>query len=172
MFEKLKKNIDKSLVSVSVKSATYLESEKLKAKISNIQEENTAKLTEMGNQLYAVWKENGQIDTAYITEVCKNVQENEAEIAVYEDKIAELAAEKEKILNTGANNAQAEQQVKAGGIMCACGHVNDEGAKFCKICGAKIELPQPKVKKICPHCQAEIEEDAKFCAECGSPVEE
>ena len=172
MFEKLKKNIDKGLVSVSVKSATYLESEKLKAKISNIQKENAAKLTEMGNQLYVSWKESGQVDTEYIAEVCKAVQKNEAEVADYEAKIAELAVEKDKILNTGANNAATEPQIKAGEMMYACGHINDEGAKFCKICGAKIEKLQQKTKKICPHCQAEIEEGAKFCAECGSPVEE
>ena len=36
---KIKESIDKSLVSVSVKSGTYLETEKLKAKVGNVQEE-------------------------------------------------------------------------------------------------------------------------------------
>ena len=92
MFEKLKKNIDKSLVTVSVKSATYLESEKLKAKISNIQEENAAQLQTMGNQLYNAWKETAAFDTNYMVEVCQKVLENENEIAVYQAKIEELAA--------------------------------------------------------------------------------
>ena len=34
---KIKESIDKSLVSVSVKSGTYLETEKLKAKVGNVQ---------------------------------------------------------------------------------------------------------------------------------------
>lgn len=170
MFEKLKKNIDKSLVTVSVKSATYLESEKLKAKISNIQEENAAQLQTMGNQLYNAWKETAAFDTNYMVEVCQKVLENENEIAVYQAKIEELAAEKDKILNTSAGGA-APAEVHAGGIMCSCGRVNEEGAKFCKFCGQKLEQPQPKMKKICANCGAELEEDAKFCAECGNPTE-
>ena len=80
MFEKLKKNIDKGIVSVSVKSSSYLETEKLKAKIDNIKSDSASQLQAMGDQIYQTWKENGTVDQAYIAEVCGKVQENEKEI--------------------------------------------------------------------------------------------
>ena len=52
MFEKLKKNIDKGIVSVSVKSSSYLETEKLKAKIDNIKSDSASQLQAMGDQIY------------------------------------------------------------------------------------------------------------------------
>ena len=41
-----------------------------------------------------------------------------------------------------------------------CQFDNREGAKFCKECGAKLEL-------ACPKCDAFITPDSKFCDECG-----
>ena len=41
-----------------------------------------------------------------------------------------------------------------------CQFENREGAKFCKECGAKLEL-------ACPKCDAFITPDGKFCDECG-----
>ncbi len=41
-----------------------------------------------------------------------------------------------------------------------CQFENREGAKFCKECGAKLEL-------ACPKCDAFITPDSKFCDECG-----
>jgi class 3 adenylate cyclase len=41
-----------------------------------------------------------------------------------------------------------------------CQFENREGARFCKECGAKLEL-------ACPKCDALIAPDSKFCDECG-----
>ncbi|MGD9046171.1 MAG: adenylate/guanylate cyclase domain-containing protein, partial [Desulfobacterales bacterium] len=41
-----------------------------------------------------------------------------------------------------------------------CQFDNREGAKFCKECGAKLEL-------VCPKCDESISPDSKFCDECG-----
>jgi class 3 adenylate cyclase/tetratricopeptide (TPR) repeat protein len=40
---------------------------------------------------------------------------------------------------------------------------NREGAKFCKKCGAKLDL-------ICPKCNALLSPDSLFCDECGSKL--
>jgi class 3 adenylate cyclase/tetratricopeptide (TPR) repeat protein len=44
-----------------------------------------------------------------------------------------------------------------------CQLENREGAKFCKKCGAKLEL-------ICPECSTSITPDCLFCDECGYKV--
>ena len=56
---KIKESIDKSLVSVSVKSGTYLETEKLKAKVGNVQEEIHNLTQELGEATFAQWKNGG-----------------------------------------------------------------------------------------------------------------
>lgn len=47
-----------------------------------------------------------------------------------------------------------------------CNALNDENAKFCSNCGAKLE----KVRK-CPDCGKELDENAKFCSNCGKKIE-
>jgi membrane protease subunit (stomatin/prohibitin family) len=52
----------------------------------------------------------------------------------------------------------------AGGatLACpACGHPNDEDAKFCDDCGAAVS-------KACPTCGAANDGHAKFCDGCGN----
>ena len=44
-----------------------------------------------------------------------------------------------------------------------CRLENREGAKFCKKCGAKLEL-------VCPKCSTLLTPDCLFCDECGSKV--
>ena len=46
-----------------------------------------------------------------------------------------------------------------------CGADLCEGAKFCVVCGAKVEA-EPQ-KRLCPQCGKEVPEDAVFCPTCG-----
>lgn len=41
-----------------------------------------------------------------------------------------------------------------------CKFKNRKGAKFCKNCGAKLEL-------VCPSCGYSCDSDSAFCDECG-----
>ena len=47
----------------------------------------------------------------------------------------------------------------------ACGHQNRETAKFCKMCGQKLELK-------CPSCGHACQPDSHFCDECGHACQE
>jgi len=42
----------------------------------------------------------------------------------------------------------------------SCDYLNREKAKFCKECGARLEL-------VCPKCGNRLDLEAKFCDECG-----
>jgi class 3 adenylate cyclase len=44
-----------------------------------------------------------------------------------------------------------------------CQFENREGARFCKDCGARLEL-------VCPKCKAAYEPNSKFCDECGQDL--
>ena len=62
------------------------------------------------------------------------------------------------------NEMQEKNSVK---IRCLeCNALNDENAKFCSNCGAKLE----KVR-VCPECGKKLEENAKFCSNCGKKIE-
>lgn len=46
-----------------------------------------------------------------------------------------------------------------------CGAELKSGAKFCTVCGEKVE-----VQRACPNCGKPIKEGVKFCRECGAAV--
>ena len=46
-----------------------------------------------------------------------------------------------------------------------CGAELKSGAKFCTVCGEKVEA-----QRTCPNCGKPIKDGAKFCRECGAAV--
>ena len=46
-----------------------------------------------------------------------------------------------------------------------CGAELKSGAKFCTVCGEKVE-----VQRTCPNCGKPVKDGAKFCRECGAAV--
>lgn len=51
-----------------------------------------------------------------------------------------------------------------------CGYENAEGNKFCKNCGAKLEIPQ--TPKFCRNCGKEVTPGHLYCVGCGKPIQE
>ena len=51
-----------------------------------------------------------------------------------------------------------------------CGSEVSPGAKFCRSCGAVIEITP--AKRLCPFCGNEVGETAKFCRNCGRNIGE
>jgi predicted nucleic acid-binding Zn ribbon protein len=54
-----------------------------------------------------------------------------------------------------------------------CGAEIEKGAKFCKVCGAKVddiidvEADEKNPEKHCPNCGKEVKSDRSFCLNCG-----
>lgn len=171
MFEKIKESIDKGIVSVSVKSSTYLEIEKLKTKAGNTAGKMDIAASEMGAAVYGQWKD-GSVNMEYIETVCTHMRELEDEIAGYQAQIGQLEQEKAKIL--GGDGTVAGAAKNCNGIACECGCVNEQGARFCVSCGKLLLKPEEKVQttRICPSCGMEVEAGARFCCGCGKPLEQ
>lgn len=173
MFGKIKESIDKSIVSVSVKSSTYVETEKLKVKAANVAEEIKVQKQELGNRIYEQWKQS-QIDSDYIIRVCKHIAEKENEINQYNFQIEQLTQERAKILRE--SNEVASAVALTGKVECSCGKRNEKGARFCKACGKRLELEediqpiQTSTLEKCPACGADLDEEACFCSECGTII--
>ncbi|MBT9785861.1 zinc-ribbon domain-containing protein [[Clostridium] symbiosum] len=169
MFGKIKESIDKGIVSVSVKSSTYLEIEKLKTKVANVSGKMDMAASEMGAAVYSQWK-NGSVNQEYIENVCRNIQAMEKEIQDYQVEIGRLEQEKTKIL--GGNGP--ETAYTQAGIICGCGCTNEAGARFCIRCGKPLEQTQntEPPERVCPSCGMKAEPEAKFCMGCGKPLGE
>lgn len=162
MLGRIKDSIDKGIVSMSVKSSTYLETEKLKTKVENTTGKIKAASMEMGAAVYEQWKV-GAVKMDYIETMCGHMKEMENEIAGYQAQIDKLEQEKAKILGE-------EENSKAGGCICTCGYRSEPGANFCVHCGKPLPEPgKSSEQKKCPVCGMDAESDARFCIGCGNP---
>jgi membrane protease subunit (stomatin/prohibitin family) len=65
---------------------------------------------------------------------------------------------------------EAMKGSRATGVTCPkCGTVNSSEAKFCNVCGTKMEASSATV--ACVKCSAPLQSGAKFCSECGATQE-
>ena len=165
MLEKLKKSIDRGIVSAGVQSTTFLETGKLRSKIDNLETAINQIKLELGQTVYANWK-IGADNTTYIEEVGKRIRALELEIEGHQAKILELQAEKDRIISGGVATSVGE-------IVCSCGQHNSTGAKFCVGCGKSVEQPtEQAAQKFCTNCGAAVSDGAKFCTNCGAAQNE
>ena len=161
MLEKLKRSIDRGIVSAGVQSTTYLETGKLRSKIENLESIISQVNTELGQTVYANWK-IGADNTAHIEGICKRIRSLEQEIEGFQARINELQQERDQILHGGVSMAET-------GCVCTCGQRNEPDAKFCIGCGKPVEqLTEQSTLKFCTNCGAEVADDARFCTNCGA----
>lgn len=135
MFNRIKDSIDRGIVSVSVKSSTYLGVEKLKTKVENVTIELGNAAAEMGAAVYEQWKA-GAVSMEYVENVCGHMKKLEEEIEEYQRQIQELEKEKQKIL--GGEGQGNVKQTEEQNNVCVCGLRNEAGARFCIQCGKPL----------------------------------
>ncbi len=167
MLEKLKKTIDKSVATVSVKSNEFIEITKLKTQNAMLEKEIDLMKQQLGAAYFNQWNAN-QIESSSLEELCHEIQMKEAMIEANLQKIECMQREKQQILGMPAQNDT---------ILCACGKVNAATAKFCISCGSKLELRSNHVDSESPEmkpciCGNSVKKTAKFCSKCGNKFED
>ncbi|HNQ64843.1 MAG TPA: zinc-ribbon domain-containing protein [Smithella sp.] len=167
LFEKVKLGISKSVAKASVKSKEFLDVTKLKNQISSLQNKKQDALEELGNIAYAMFLKNN-IDTDIIKNKGNEISKIDEQIKNLQNEIVEVQKRAQDSLREDVPSANT----------CACGAVIPEGAKFCGVCGSKVETASmsgehpkdPILESRCKQCQTELEPGAKFCAMCGAKV--
>jgi TolA-binding protein len=88
--------------------------------------------------------------------------ELESQLRTVQASIAEAQAKLDQVQAEAARKRQEEQVAKEQRTCPQCGHLNQEGVKFCQECGAKLGASK------CNSCGATLAPGARFCGECGA----
>ena len=122
--------LNKMVATVGANSKAMMEKAKIKAAISNFEEERLKLVQLLGQKAYDAYKANGVLEMNasmqnFIAEIDKRV----ASIATQHEQLKKV--EEELNLVTGGGQAPAGDVA----FCAACGHANRKEAKFCAGCG-------------------------------------
>jgi hypothetical protein len=132
--KRLKKEINKGITVVSAKSKELVDAAKINNQITELNDQRTSILTEIGQLVYQMsldsgaTREDSSDDGAdrdmQISEKCKMVAELEQQIEVKELELKKL---------------KTDTQESLGKAICeSCGAAMDVNTKFCSNCGARM----------------------------------
>ena len=170
-FDKLKKGLDKSVATVSVKSREVLETTQLRSQVRALQEEKQKALEELGSIAYTLFGQ-GKLEegTERIRVKCEKLAALDQRILEKEEEIRQVHLKAQEALGGGPKEALAT---------CDCGVPIYEGTKFCGGCGKRVEEVlnrngpgTEKTGRACPQCGATLGTDVRFCGVCGFRVGE
>ncbi len=125
-FEKVRREIDKGITTISAKSKEMLETTKLKSQIGTLQEQKRSALEELGNIVYVMFHK-GAFDEERIKLKCEALAGLDKQIEEKDEELQRIHLEAKQTL--GGPNTVAR---------CDCGAEIYEGAKFCRQCGKKL----------------------------------
>ncbi len=127
--DKVVGGINKGVTAVSEGSKTLVEKATINTQLQELDKEKKALMQNLGMLVYNLML-NGEIQIEQCNGMC-------AEIHVCDQKISELSAQLQSLEAPKAAYAQS-----AGGAVCACGAVNQPGARFCSKCGSPLQANQ------------------------------
>jgi len=157
-FEKIAKNIDKGVKTVSSKGKEFVEVTKLKNEIRRIEESIQEQFKIVGQHVFDMFnKENFNSD---------ELKNECAEIRILFKEIVKLKEEIKKVEEEALKIRYGQNVV----VCSACGKNNKLGDKFCSSCGASFQEETITNEPKCPGCNSSLKEGTKFCFRCGQKV--
>lgn len=127
IFNKFKKSIDKGVATVSVKSNSMIEINKIKVHMDSLTDRIARKKVELGETVFNLYLEDIPNDEVVeslseeIIELSNQLEEREKEIQAIKEEEEEILGSQDKT------------------HLCSCGNQVPEGYSFCTKCGAKVE---------------------------------
>lgn len=142
----IKNTFSKGLTALNMKTANFLEINKIKTYIATLNSEITALNSEIGQDAYASWLESGQVPVELLTDKLEQIYQKEQLIAEQEAEAARISEMEKQILGEqepkGRFGAGARDAGAASGepvLVCpGCGQAYDTPAKFCRKCGTRL----------------------------------
>ena len=130
-FGRVKDGLSKGVATVSTGSKTMLEKTKLNSIIKSLEDEKTQLAAILGNKIFTYCQEKaeGDIPRAEVVDICNQITNRNVQIAEHKKRIEELDIEMNQVIGNSSANITT---------VCACGHTNAPGAKFCAKCGNKL----------------------------------
>lgn len=143
----IKNSFSKGLTVLNVKTSTFLELNKIKTYISNLNEEIAGLKREIGELVYQEWAQTGQVTSGAIEERLLGIQSRLETIRQQEEE-AERINQKEKQILGSQDTAQAQPQEVLQSpdansqnpvLTCPnCGNTYETAPKFCRKCGTRM----------------------------------
>lgn len=137
------KNIfSKGLTTLNVKTANFLEINKIKTYISTLNSEIESLKMELGKELYENWSSSGTLVTEEMEEKLCLIQEKLELIIAQEAEVEHLTEMEKQILGEterAVPQAAAMEPSASPVLVCPnCGQVYDSVFKFCRKCGTRM----------------------------------
>mgnify|MGYP000889080716 CR=1 FL=1 len=124
--DRVKKNINKGISTVSEKSSLMLETAKIKGQIAKLEDRRSRLFQDIGSSVYATYG-SGSLDEWFVAEKCD-------EIKAVEQAITEKTEELQALTDGG----KPEPVAKESPARCECGAELQPGARFCANCGKQL----------------------------------
>lgn len=138
----IKNTFSKGLTVLNVKTANFLEQNKIKTYITTLTTEIETLKSEVGSMAYTAWNAGENIVTEELESKFRLIQEKEQQIKEQEEEAAKLAEKEKQIL--GEQEAKAAANTAAaspsGAVLTCpgCGQTYETPAKFCRKCGTRM----------------------------------
>lgn len=151
LIDKLQKNLDRGIGSLSSKVSETMETMRIKSDISRTADEIRQELLELGNDVFSMYLED-VVDKEKVWRKCATIKDLKTRLAGLEHRLS--------VVRQGSLS-----QV----ITCAeCGTALTPEMQFCSGCGKKAPADLPQ--NTCSNCGTELPPQAKFCRACGAKV--
>ena len=134
ILDSLKDTLNRSVVTVSAKSETLMESSRVKSAINSAQKQMEAEQSALGTKIYRCWRD-GEVEIGFFTDDLESIRKIEEKIAGLNTRLEQIKAEEEaRILSSNPVPAAT------GGRFCTnCGKSLSADSRFCDECGTPVE---------------------------------